>query len=71
MPLQSGGGPNLGNPMQGLGDMLAQQVGSETEEQRKRRLLAERNQQLNAPLSAAMGLNTRPGAMSSVFGGAY
>lgn len=59
---------SLATPAMGLGDMLAAQAGDETEEQRKRRLAL---QAQNNPLSSALGLQTRPGAMSSVFGGAY
>lgn len=63
--------PSVLQPAMGLGDMLMQQVSAETDAERRRRLQQQQQQQSGlSPLSSSMG-NTRSGALSSVYGGAY
>ena len=55
----------------GLGDLLGQQTAMETDEERRKRLAQQQSAQRTlSPLSTTM-TNTRPGALSSVYSGAY
>ena len=55
----------------GLGDLLGQQVKDETDEERKKRLLEQQRMSGINPLSSMMGMGTKAGGLSSVYGGAY